>query len=50
VEERKAARIEMKKLSDRILAGFRSRYKFHQPRKPAPEPWREFVGRPIIDP
>jgi hypothetical protein len=47
--ERKAARLEMAKLSDRILSGFRSRYKYYQPRKATPEPWREALGRPIID-
>lgn len=44
--ERKAARIEMSKLSDRILAGFRTRSKYHQPRKEAPEPWRQYLGQP----
>ena len=43
--ERKAARVEMAKLSDRILSGFRSRYKYHQPRPSTPEPWRDYLGK-----
>ena len=41
--ERKAARVEMAKLGDRILSGFRSRYKYHQSRPATPEPWRQFL-------
>jgi len=43
--ERKAARLEMTKLSERILSGFRSRYKYRQPRKETPEPWRQYLGQ-----
>jgi hypothetical protein len=42
--ERKAARLEMTKLSDRILSGFRTRPKYIQPRKAEPEPWRQYLG------
>jgi hypothetical protein len=31
--ERQAARVEMTKLNDRILAGFRSRSRYQQPRR-----------------
>lgn len=41
--ERKAARVEMTKLSDRILSGFRTRHKYHQPRPATPEPWRKYL-------
>jgi hypothetical protein len=47
--ERNAARVEMAKLSERIFAGFRSRSKYHQPRKATPEPWREFLREPDTD-
>jgi hypothetical protein len=43
--ERKAARVEMAKLSERIVSGFKSRYKYHQPRPATPEPWRQFLGK-----
>jgi hypothetical protein len=43
--QRKAARVEMAKLSDRIVSGFKSRYKYHQPRPATPEPWRQFIGQ-----
>jgi hypothetical protein len=47
--ERKVARAEMTKLSDRILSGFKTRHKYHQPRKETAEPWRQFLDGSTIE-
>jgi hypothetical protein len=41
--KRKADRAKMSELSERILAGFRSRSKYQRPRKEAAEPWRDYM-------
>jgi hypothetical protein len=37
LSQRQAARVEMTKLNERILAGFRSRARYHQPRRDNPD-------------
>lgn len=43
--ERKAVRLEMRKLNARILEGFRNRARYRQPRRETPEPWRDFIEK-----